>query len=140
MIKVVIDTNVFVSSFFGGNPRKIIDLWKEGEILWCLSSEIVDEYVTVLRRMGLQNEKEINELLKIFAGGYQIIFAAQTPHLEIIKDDPDDNKFIECAVELEAQYIISGDKHLQKIRKYFGIAIVNPKDFLAEIDKSEKNQ
>ena len=140
MIKVVIDTNVFVSSFFGGNPRKIIDLWKEGEILWCLSNEIVDEYVAVLRRMGLQNEKEINELLKIFAGGYHIIFTAQTPHIEIVKDDPEDNKFVECAVELDAQYIISGDKHLQKIKKYVGILIISPKEFLAEMNKNRKNR
>ena len=44
MIKVVIDTNVFISSFFGGNPKNIIDLWKKGEIKLCLSREIVDEY------------------------------------------------------------------------------------------------
>jgi len=133
MVKVVIDTNVFISSFFGGNPRKIIDLWNNGKILLCLSNEIIDEYVAVLRRMGLQNEKEINELLKIFAEGYNLIFTAETPRLEIIKDDPDDNKFIECAVELEAQYIISGDKHLQKIKKYMEILIVSPKEFLGMI-------
>ena len=53
MIKVVIDTNVFISSFFGGNPKKVIDLWKKGEIKLCLSREIVDEYVEVLKRLGL---------------------------------------------------------------------------------------
>ncbi len=138
MTRVVIDTNVFISSFFGGNPKKIIDLWKSGEILWCLSNEIIDEYVVVLRRMGLQNEKEINKLLKIFAEGYHIIFTANTPHLEIVKDDPDDNKFIECAVELEARYIISGDKHLQKIKKYLEILIVNPAEFLEQMHKTHK--
>ncbi len=135
MIKVVIDTNVFISSFFGGNPRKVIELWGAGKIIWCLSNEIIEEYVAVLRRMGIQSEAEIKKLLKIFAEGYHILFTAKTPHLEIIKDDPDDNKFIECAVELEAQYIISGDHHLKKLKKYLNIQVVSPREFLEEMEK-----
>ncbi len=94
-----------------------------------LDTEIVDEYGTVLQRMGLQNEKEIPELFKIFAEGFHLVFTTETPQLSIVKDNPDDNKFIECAVELEAQYIISGDKHLQNIKKYMGIEIVSPREF-----------
>jgi len=130
MIKVVIDTNVFVSSFFGGNPRRIIDLWKTGEIKFCLSPKIVDEYIEVLSRLGLQDEKELEELLNLFAKGFNIIFTAETPTLEIVKEDPNDNKFIECAVALKCTYIISGDRHLLKIKNYMGIKILNPKNFL----------
>lgn len=61
------DTNVFISSFFGGNPRKVIDLWKSGEITLCLSKSIVDDYIEVLRRLELQGEKELEELLSLFA-------------------------------------------------------------------------
>jgi putative PIN family toxin of toxin-antitoxin system len=118
MIKVVIDTNVFISSFFGGNPKKIIDLWKKGEIKLCLSREIVDEYVEVLKRLGLQNENELQELLNIFSEGHNIIFSATTPSLKIIEQDPDDNMFIECAVALGCSHIISGDKHLQQVNNY----------------------
>jgi predicted nucleic acid-binding protein len=49
MIRGAIDTNVFVSSFFGGNPKKIIDLWKNEEIVLCLSKDILDEYIDVLQ-------------------------------------------------------------------------------------------
>ncbi len=66
MIKVVLDTNVFVSSFFGGSPRRIVDLWKTGEIALCLSRPIIDEYIEVLRRLGLQDERELEELLELF--------------------------------------------------------------------------
>ncbi len=132
MIKVVIDTNVFISSFFGGNPKKIIDLWKKGEIKLCLSREIVDEYVEVLKRLGLQNENELQELLNIFSEGHNIIFSATTPSLKIIEQDPDDNKFIECAVALGCSHIISGDKHLQQVKNYMGIKIVRPKEFLIQ--------
>jgi putative PIN family toxin of toxin-antitoxin system len=132
MIKVVIDTNVFITSFFGGNPKKIIDLWKKGEIKLCLSREIVDEYVEVLKRLGFQNEIELQELLNTFAEGHNIIFSASTPSLKIIEQDQDDNMFIECAVALECSHIISGDKHLKSVKNYMGIKIVNPKEFLIQ--------
>ena len=131
MIKAVVDTNVFVSSFFGGNPRKIIDLWKSGEITLCLSKSIIDEYTEVLRRLGLQNEKELDELLGLFAHGYHVVFTIKTPELHILEKDPDDNKFIECAVALKADFFISGDKALTEIQDYMGIKIVNPKEFLS---------
>ena len=132
MIKVVIDTNVFISSFFGGNPKKIIDLWKKGAIKLCLSAKIVDEYVEVLKRLGLQNETELYELLNTFSQGHNIIFAASTPCLKIIKQDPDDNMFIECAVALECSHIVSGDKYLKSVNNYMGIKIVNPREFLIQ--------
>lgn len=133
MIKVVIDTNVFVSSFFGGHPRKIVDLWKSGQITLCLSKLIVDEYVAVLRRLELKNEPELEELLNLFAGGYHVLFTSKTPRLTVVEDDPDDNKFIECAVALKAHFVVSGDKALTAIQDYMGIKIVAPRQFLVSL-------
>lgn len=130
MIKVVFDTNVFVSSFFGGNPYKVITLWKTGEVTLCLSKPIIDEYIEVLQRLGLQDEKELGELLDLFAQGFHSVFTAKTPKLHVVEDDPDDNKFIECAVALKADFIISGDKALTAIQDYMGIKIINPKEFI----------
>jgi putative PIN family toxin of toxin-antitoxin system len=129
-MKVVMDTNIFVSSFFGGNPRKIIDLWKKGNISLCLSKDILEEYIDVLQRVGLKEEDEIEELLSLFAKGVNIIFATKTPKIKVIKDDPDDDKFIECAVALKAEIIITGDKALRKIGEYMGIEILSPQEFL----------
>ena len=53
------------------------------------------------------------------------------PELHILEKDPDDNKFIECAVALKADFIISGDKVLTEVQDYMGIKIVNPKEFLS---------
>jgi hypothetical protein len=131
VIRVVVDTNVFVSSFFGGNPRKVMDLWKTGEFTLCLSKPIVGEYVKVLRRLGLQNERELDELLGVFARGFHILFTANTPELHVVKEDPDDDKFIECAVALKAEYVISGDRRLTAVEEYMGIKIVSPKEFLS---------
>lgn len=130
MIRVVVDTNIFVSSFFGGNPRRIIDLWKNGEVLLCLSSDIVDEYINVLHRLCPGDRGEIQELLKLFAKGYHIVFTQKTPDLNIVSDDPDDDKFIECAVALDAEYIISGDKALLAVKNYMGIKILSPRKFM----------
>ena len=135
MIKVVVDTNVFISSFFGGNPRKIIDLWKSGDVILCLSRPIIDEYIEVLRRLELQNEKEIDELLGLFAHGYNVVFTAKTPELHIVEKDPDDNRFIECAVALKAKFVISGGKALKEIRDYMNIKIVSPREFLIKFTK-----
>lgn len=129
-MKVVIDTNVFVSSFFGGNPRKIIDLWKKGKISLCISKNILDEYIEVLQRVGLGEEREIEELLSLFAKGFNILFTTKTPKIKAVKDDPDDDKFIECAVALKAETIITGDKALKAMNEYMGIKILTPQQFL----------
>ena len=132
MTKVVIDTNVFISSFFGGIPRKIIDLWKEGKITLCLSQGIVGEYVEVLKRLGVDDD-EIRKLTSLFAENYHAVFTAETPKLSVVHDDPDDNKFIECAVALNCKIIISGDKHLRSIKKYIDINIFSPREFMGSV-------
>jgi len=130
MLKVVIDTNVFISSFFGGIPREVIDFWKNGKITLCLSQEIIEEYIDVLNRLGLKDKNEIQKLTRLFAESYNSVFTIVTPNLDIVKDDPDDNKFIECAVALDSKIIISGDKHLRSIKKYIDIHIMSPKEFV----------
>ena len=123
MLRVVIDTNAFISSFFGGIPREIINHWRDGKITLCLSQSIIEEYIEVLNRLNI-DKKHIKQLTQLFAEGYHSIFTTSTPTLNIVKDDPNDNKFIECAVALESKIIISGDKHLKNIKntlmwKYF---------------------
>ena len=131
-MKVVIDTNVFVPSFLGGNPRKVIDLWKKGKISLCISKNILDEYVEVLQRIGLGDEREIEELLSLFAKGFNILFTTKTPKIKVVKDDPDDDKFIECAVALKAEAVITGDKALKAMNEFMGIKILTPQQFLKE--------
>lgn len=123
------------NSFFGGNSRKIIKLWKSGEITLCLSKPIVDEYIEVLRRLELQDEKELEELLGLFAHGFHLVYTAKTPELHIVEEDPDDDKFIECAVALKAKFVITGDSAVKKIQDYMNIKIVNPREFLSSFRK-----
>ncbi len=129
-MRVVLDTNIFISSFFGGKPKQIIDLWKNGKILFCLSDSILDEYIRVLQRLSLQNEPEMEELLGLFAKGIHILFTKKTPDLNLVAEDPDDNKFIECAIALEARYIVSGDKALLSYGDYMSVRILTAHDYL----------
>ena len=128
-MRVVLDTNVFSSSFFGGNPRAVIDLWKTGRLTLCLSQEILDEYVEVLRRLGLDSTPELDELLTFFATGSHILFTIRTPEVRVVTD-PDDDRFIACALALKAAYIVTGDKALLDVRHCQGIEVVTPRAFL----------
>ncbi len=129
-MKAVVDTNVFVSSFFGGHPRRIIDQWKSGRLTLCLSPSMVEEYVAVLIRLGLGGQSELGDLLDLFSRGVNVLFTSQTPPLAVVEADPGDDKFIECAVALKADAIITGDKALRRVGPYMGIRILTPREFL----------
>ncbi|MBI5047540.1 MAG: putative toxin-antitoxin system toxin component, PIN family [Deltaproteobacteria bacterium] len=130
-MKVVIDTNVLVSSFQNpdGNPKKIIDMWKRGDFIFCISEAILLEYIEVLDRMNIPKQK-IKEMAELFKMRAYVEIISDTIRIDIIKDDPNDNKFIECAVAANAQYIISGDKHLKALKEYGNIKILSPSEFL----------
>lgn len=129
-MRVVIDTNVFVSSFFGGHPGEIIKLWRDQKLILCLSKDILKEYVDVLRRIGLGREEELEELILLFRRGHNLVFSAKTLRIRAVKGDPADDKFIECAVKLKAEAVITGDAAMLALREYQGIRIFNPKEFL----------
>lgn len=130
-MKVVVDTNVLISSFQNphGNPKKIVDMWKKGHFILCITEDIVFEYVEVLNRLSIPIRK-IKELTGLFKERANIEFLVNTEKMEIIEDDPQDNKFIECAVAANAQYIISGDKHLRALKSFGNIKILSPSEFL----------
>ncbi len=131
-MRVVIDTNVFISSLLSteGNPRKVIDLWRFERITLCLSKEILAEYFAVLGRFGMADEPEGKELVQLFEKRYNQVFVASPAAITVIKEDPADNKFLECAVAADARYIISGDRHLLSFKVFKGIRILPPAEFL----------
>lgn len=132
MLRLVIDTNVLISSFFGGNPKKVIDLWRRGEAILCLTEEVVQEYLRVIARLPIAPETK-NKLVAILQEKRNIELVTPSRRYVVVLEDLKDNKFIDCAVEAQADYIISGDAHLLQVKAFRGIAIYSPKDFLQMI-------
>ncbi|MFB6346982.1 MAG: putative toxin-antitoxin system toxin component, PIN family [bacterium] len=132
MEKIVVDTNVFVSSFLGGKPREVIDHWIEGRVTLCLSADILDEYVRVFEELDFI-EDEYVEILSLLEEQYNLVFADVTPDIEVIEDDPADDKFLECAVKLDADTIVTGDEDLLALDQYGTITIQSPTQFLSAV-------
>jgi uncharacterized protein len=131
-VKVVLDTNVLISGiFFSGPPSEILKAWRNDEVQFALTPEIVDEYVRVA---GIIAEGfpgiEINSILSLIIANSDIVQPPSLPHQ--ICEDPDDDKFLACALAGESDVIVSGDKHLLKLSGYRGIAILTPRAFVSQ--------
>ena len=128
--RVVFDTNVLVSATLSkGKPYTVLELAECEEVTSIMSQDIVNELDDVLGRERLPFEREqIDE----FVGKVLSTSEMVTPetNLEVIEDDPDDDKILECAVAGNADYIISGDSHLLDIGEYRDIRVLNPDQFL----------
>ena len=129
MLRVVVDTNVYISAiFWGGKPRHVIDLGRNGTIQIFTSEDIEQEILDkLMTKFGL-NSDDAGRVMADFSTFTKPIRVSRRIH--VVKDDPDDDKFIECAVECGAKFIVSDDKHLLKMKKYKGIDIVNAATFL----------
>ena len=130
MPRVVVDTNVLVSSFFGGKPREVMELWRDGQFVLCLSDDILAEYLEVLARFA-HAKQEAQAFLAMVSEGERVAFVTPRERIREVVADPEDNRFLECAVTAEAEMIVSGDRHLLGLREFRGIPIVDPAALLA---------
>ena len=122
-MKIVIDTNVVISGvFFGGKPRMILEAVADRKIFACASAEILTEYYEVIDEMIDRGQGHFNRnVLEPVISEMEIIIPVSSIN---VSRDSDDNKFIECAVDSGALYIVSGDKDLLDVQEYDGIKIV----------------
>jgi hypothetical protein len=132
---VVLDTSVIISALLSaeGPPAQIIDLWKAGVFDVAISTPLLDELKRALdypqvKKFQKMTPDEINTLL----GRWSTISVYVEPEvaLEVVEDDPDDNRVLECAVAAKVNYIISGDKHLLDLGEYRGIEVLPPAGFI----------
>src|SRR5438093_338492 len=134
-MRVVIDTNVLVSSAVSeqGAPARIFRQWAEGAFELLISEEILAEYRRALgyervrKRHGYAPDR-IDAVIADLRRSATFIIPVEA--LNVVTQDPDDNKILECAVAGGADYIISGDTHLLDLKEYQGIQILPPAAFL----------
>lgn len=134
MTKAVLDTNILVSAFikYGGNEWKILQNAAEGKISILTTEDLLEEFHNVISRQKFQyNKKEIQEMMEFIITITK--YTTPTQKINKIKEDPADNKILECATAGGADYIISGDQHLLKLREYKKIPILTSTEFLKKI-------
>ena len=129
-MKVVLDSNIFVSSFFWkGNPRKVFDRVTNGQDELFMTDEILEEITTVMSRKKFDlSVKEVEDYVNIIEG-YSVKVICRN-ELEHISRDKDDNKILQCGQKGNVDFIITGDDDLLVLKTYGKIKIVSPKEYL----------
>jgi len=129
-VRVILDTNVFISGiFFSGPPSQILKAWLNQSFQIVLSQQILDEYQRVAEALSSKFPTvDILPIIELVTIHGQFV---DTQGFDVsVCEDPDDDKFLECAVASKCKTIISGDKHLLKLAGYQGIMVLTPRDFM----------
>jgi len=128
-VNVALDTNVFVSGvFFSGVPGKILEAWRDGRLTLVTSPKILDEYRRVGDFLSARYEGvDLQPFLSLAATAGLVVQDIELP--EQICEDPDDDKFLACALASGAKIVVSGDKHLLRTTGWRGIEVLTPRKF-----------
>lgn len=141
-MRVVIDTNVIISGvFFGGMPRAVLERAEAGEIIPCFTITTFEELQEILGRNKFASARaalsfSTAEFLTTFRE-HSLFFPKIANSIHAIKEDSSDNAFLACALAASAAFIVSGDKHLLKLRMFAAIPIVTPAQFLKQLRKKK---
>ncbi|MGA1796737.1 MAG: putative toxin-antitoxin system toxin component, PIN family [bacterium] len=133
-MKVVLDTNVLISAlFWQGPPHNLLKLIEKGDLTLCLTPLLIEELRDVLKRpffsSFITTHKTSSE--KLIAAIFEIAELYPDKAIEaVIKDDPDDDKVLSCALVSGAKFIITGDTHILNLTKWADISILTPQQFL----------
>jgi len=143
MIRAVFDTNVFISALFNPKrpPAQLLELALLGKIKLIFSPQLIGEIERVLtcpRVIKLLKKRNTapGEIEKSLAKALKVVAVLTPGNLTVaaIPDDPADDLVLACALEGQADFIISGDHHLLDLKTYQGIKIVSPAEFLKIIE------
>lgn len=133
MIGVTADTNIYVSALvFAGVPRQFLKEVAAGRFQLAISDAILTELRGVLRDKFTWTEAEIAEALSLLASCTTLVHPTQT--LDVVPDDPDDNRVVECAVAAGSRFIVTGDSDLLRLGSYGNIRILKAADFLKLVE------
>lgn len=129
-MRIVLDTNVLISGvFFSGPPYRILQAWRDRRIHLCISLDIFDEYERVGQRLAHQfPDVDLLPILHLITVKATMVKPARL--LRQVCDDPDDDKFLACALASKVKTIVSGDKLLLNVTGFRGITVMSPRAFV----------
>jgi uncharacterized protein len=128
--RVTLDTKIYVSAFeFGGGPMHLLQMAMDGEVEVAVSQPIIDETMRVLRIKFGWSDTDLHDALLVMESCTAKV--TPTEALNVVSDDPDDDRVLECAAAAQADYLVTGDKHLLKLGSYRATRIVKAAEFLA---------
>lgn len=137
-VRVVLDTNVFVSALlFQGETGKLVRWWQKGEIVPVVTRETYEELVTVLRYPKFQlSAEEIKTVMNEEVLPYiEVIEVTQTANG--ISPDPEDDKFLSCAISGKVTNLVTGDKGLLSMGGYRGTRVIGVREFIKRVEKKK---
>ena len=130
MIRAVLDTNVFVSAFLlPGRLNRLAGVLLKRAFLWLVSDEILEEYVVVATWPLLRLSSDEMEAL-FYQVKERTEWISVRSQINVTSADPSDNKFLACAVDGNADWIVTGDHHLLALKKFRNVRIGTPSEFL----------
>ncbi|MBK8905326.1 MAG: putative toxin-antitoxin system toxin component, PIN family [Anaerolineaceae bacterium] len=140
-MRVVLDANIFISALISsqGNPAKILEKWQKRELEIVVSPTIVAEIERVTGYERLQKKyRRIREEREGLIDDLRNFATMVDPqqNLSVVQADDSDNRYIECAIESGASYIVTGDPHLLDINDFQGIPILTPAVFVALLENT----
>jgi len=123
--------------YFSGPPGTILQAWRSGKFQLAVSIEILEEYLNVAERLASRYAGvEYEEIIGLLVQNAELLQASNLP--EPVCEDPDDDKFLACALASNARIIVSGDSDLLKVSGYADIRVLTPKGFVSEfLDQSD---
>ena len=115
---VVVDTNAVLGAFTEGHAhRPLLDAWLEGRLTWAVSTEILLEYEEILARCsGRERAAKGLRLIDTMADAGLCRRIVPHFHWRLISADSDDDKFADCAIAAEAEWIITEDAHFNAMK------------------------
>lgn len=129
MISATFDTNVYIRAFnFGGPGATLLAKARAGEIRIDITEQILTETIGVLREKFERDPYTLNDIRQRMTALCNSVTPIEM--LNVIKEDPDDDRILECAVAAKSDYIVSEDKDLLRLGRYGGARIVNIADFM----------
>ena len=129
MVKLVLDTGTLAESFWDGPAKAVIGLWKSGEIILCVSQPLLREYAAIASKMGA-TAREKEEFVSLFSESPWVSTVGSAKRVDVIREDPTDDMFLDCAVAGGADFLITKDEHLLGLESYRGITIALPENFV----------